>query len=160
MTLRQPLLVVARGKPDTFLRHMAIGRYKLARHIRKSFFAEVTVEAEETQTCPKTTIVVSNSAFDWLKDEYGPNAYEWPACQGYRKGAIFGAQYALAHTATGVATVRLTVTRIYAHPAHSDDACVAYASCFATWDALRVQGRSAPSISADGIRFDTSEPVD
>jgi len=133
---------------------MAIGRYKLARQIRRSFYADVILEAEPSM---QTIVVVSDSSFAWLRDEYGPNAGEWPVCQDYRRGAIFGTQYALAHTARGVVTARITITRIHAHPAHSDEGCIAYACCFATWDALGVQGHSEPTIGPEGVLFETSE---
>ncbi|MBN1311121.1 MAG: hypothetical protein JXB30_06850 [Anaerolineae bacterium] len=118
---------------------MATGSFKLTRGL----YAEVFVET--SQCNGQSRIRISPDAFAWLKDVYGPDAWEWPVCDEYRAGAIAGCKHALRHTSKGqVGGINVMVTKIDAHPAHSSWDSVAYASCFAVWNALGDKGTEHP----------------
>mgnify|MGYP000737129343 CR=1 FL=1 len=105
-------------------------------------------------TCePADAIAVglSPDVFAWLKDEYGPDAWEWPVCDGYRLAARRGVLYALNNSCH--APMAATITRIGAHPAHSTDDAIAYAAVFATWESIGVDGANHPEIDGNSILF-------
>lgn len=118
---------------------MAIGTHRLLRVVGGvTHFAEVSVDASPSQT---TNVVVSPDVFVWLKDEYGPDAFEWPACDDYRAGAVFGVEYALAHLERAASRTTITVLRIRVSAADSTREDVVLAACHATWKALGDAGR-------------------
>lgn len=137
---------------------MRIGHHRLARQSGGvSRYAEVTVGIESIQD-GEPVIELSGNEFAWLKEAYGPGAWEWPACADYRRGAAEGIQYALCHLAElkqGEGK-RVVVQDIRAHPAHSDESCVAYAACFATWAALAVEGTDTPRVERGEVIFPAS----
>jgi len=97
---------------------------------------------------PETNIEVAPGAFAWLKEEYGPDAWEWSICDDYRAGALSGCRHALANIET-IATCsacHVVISRIHAHPAHSSAKDVAFAACQATWQALGVKGLVDPEL--------------
>ncbi len=108
-------------------------------------YAEVTATAEFGGG---RSITVSPTAFAWLKDVYGPDAWEWPVCEAYRAAAISGAGFALRHIAgrDGIPEARVVIDRIHAAPADTTPDDVAYAAVFAVWQALGVEGSSQPSL--------------
>lgn len=131
---------------------MKAGSYKLLRQSDGiGLYAEVFVQAFGSQG--HSTVTVAPDAFAWLKDEYGPDAWEWPVCDDYRDGATAGCQYALNHTSHGpIDGLRVVISRINAHPAHSTWDAVAYASCFALWDAIQDTGTDHPELVAGKIQ--------
>ncbi|CAN5583459.1 hypothetical protein BH09VER1_BH09VER1_40250 [soil metagenome] len=133
---------------------MQSGRYKLVRQTGgRGFYADVTIEAKQETDGP--LLEISASAFAWLKDVYGPDAWEWPVCDEYRKSAIRGVRYALAHSVPVVDPSRLaiTVAVIHASPADTCPDSVALAACFATWNALGIRGSQEPRIVGGKIVF-------
>jgi hypothetical protein len=97
----------------------------------------------------------SGDEFAWLKDVYGPNAFEWGCCAEFRDGALRGVKYALNHVA-GVERlddVLIRIGKIDATPADTTGDDVAYAACYATWNALDVAGRDAPKFVGKGVVF-------
>lgn len=115
--------------------------YKVALSVEG--YAEISVDAEPVAA--ESSIVLSPAVFAWLKDVYGPDAWEWGACNAYRDGAQYGAQYALHNRASNIATKwRVVVTKIHAHPAHTSWDSVAIATCFAVWNAIGDEGSNAP----------------
>ena len=64
-------------------------------------FAEVTVRAS-TSRSSGFELRISPLAFDWLKEVYGPGAWEWAQCAAFRGGALRGVAYALQHTTSGI----------------------------------------------------------
>lgn len=131
--------------------------YKLLRVVGgRTYFARVTVDVNTTQTA---AAAVSTRAFAWLKDEYGPDAHEWPVCAEYREGALFGVEYALAHLAEPRPRPRVTVTRIEGFPADTCRDAVAVAACHATWAALGDAGTSHPRITNAGIAFENDDAI-
>jgi hypothetical protein len=131
---------------------MTTGRYKLGRQTgNRGFYAEVTVSTTPAEVSSST---VATGAFAWLKEDYGPNAYEWSFCDEYREGALFGARYALAHLAQPTSEVLVNILQIRAHPAHSDRDCVAFAACHATWQALGDLGLNHPRLESDRVVFE------
>lgn len=119
-----------------------------------SRYAEVIVGIEPIQD-GEPVIEFGGNEFAWLKEAYGPDVWEWPACAGYRRGATEGIQYALCHLAEPKQGQgkRVVVQVIRAHPAHSDESCVAYAACFATWTALGVEGIDLPRVERGEVVF-------
>jgi hypothetical protein len=125
-------------------RTLGTATYKLAKYIGgRSHYAELTTSAEFGGG---HSVQVSPAAFGWLKDEYGPNAWEWEVCEAYRAAAVSGAVFALRHIAgrDGMADATVVVDRIHAHPDHSPPDDVAYAAVFAVWKALGVEGGVLP----------------
>ena len=134
---------------------MQAGRYQLARQTGgRGFYAVVSVEVRDSTDGPVAE--VSPNAFAWLKDVYGPDAWEWPVCDDYRTSALRGVRFALANTVQPVdaGTVAVVVTDIHARPADSCPDSVAFAACHATWQALAVTGRNEPRIVGRKIVFD------
>lgn len=132
---------------------VAEATYRLRRYAAREHLAEVTVRVDETSG-GGPLLQVASDAFVWLKDVYGAQAWEWSRGQGYRLGALRGVVYALAHAAEPItlAGLSLTVTRIVARPPFTSEQDVAYAACFATWQACAVQPALEPF-------FEAGEPV-
>ena len=116
-------------------------------------YAEVAVECVDCAS--EQGIRVAADAFAWLKEDYGPKAWEWPVCDGYRRAAIKGVEYALAHTSSAIETANLDITigRIHASPADTSDLSVALAACNATWEALRLTPSVLPRFEGREIVF-------
>ncbi|ABW26027.1 hypothetical protein [Acaryochloris marina] len=133
---------------------MDIGYYKLAKQINGLFhYAEVHLEKVDVFTLPM--VQVAKGAFAWLKDDYGPDAWEWAICDDYRQGAIQGVQYALDNVGKGMAfqKVGILITTIKSHPAHGTVYSVAFAACMATWTLLEVDGISHPYFQGEKLVF-------
>jgi hypothetical protein len=129
---------------------MATGNHKLLRvSAGVSHYADVTVDVGPAEAA---SVLVQDGAFAWLKDEHGPDAYEWTECAEYRAGAVAGVRYALSHLASPSGLWRVIVTRIHAHPAHSTYGSVALAACHATWNALGESGVDPPELVGGRIR--------
>jgi hypothetical protein len=127
------------------------GHYKLAKQSGGlGFFAEVRVTLSDR---PNAGIAVADSAFAWLKEDYRANAWEWAECDAFRAGAIRGANFALDHALTPAPMVGVTIELIRAAPADTTAACVAYATCFAVWDALNDSGDGLVQILGRDIFF-------
>ena len=124
---------------------MREGRYSLRTESGGvSHYAIVSVVVGETNDGPK--IELSDDALAWLKDSYGPDAFGWECCAEFRDGALRGAKYALANGA-GVARldrVLVCIDMIYARVADNAGDDLAYAACYATWNALGVVGENHP----------------
>ena len=134
---------------------MQTGRYKLIRHSEgRPFYADVTVQVKPVENGPQ--VEVSNSAFSWLKREYDSDAWGWALCEDFRAGAIHGVQFALANTKTGPAMKRYSVTVTEIQTSVATGTCpksVAFAACYATWQALHDAGRNEPKIVDRQIVF-------
>ena len=133
---------------------MDICHYKLAKQIDGiSHYAEVHLEKIDLFALP--TVQVAKSAFTWLKDDYGPDAWEWAICDDYRQGAIQGVQYALDNVGKGIAFHKfgILITLIKSHPAHGTGHSVAFAACMATWKLLEVDGISHPYFQGGQLIF-------
>lgn len=132
---------------------MAEATFVLRRHAAREHLAEVTVRVD-VGSAGGPLLQVASDAFAWLKDVYGPDAWEWSRGHDYRLGALRGVVYALAHAAEPIALagLSLTVARIVARPPFTSEQDVAYAACFATWQACAVQPALEP-------RFEAGEPV-
>ncbi len=135
---------------------MQTGTHRLARQSGGvSLYAVVTVGVQAT--AGESSVEFSGSEFAWLKDAYGPDAWEWSSCADYRRGAVRGVQYALRHSPGAAhANVRVIVLAIHAHPAHSTEDSVAYAACFATSEALRVEVIDPPTVAEGKVTFPAS----
>lgn len=122
-------------------------------------YAEVSVQC--IQIPHGHRIEIGSEVFAWLKDDYGPDAWGWACCDGYRRAAIAGAEYAIAHSVSPAdnASVLITVTKIHAAPADTSDAAVAYAAYYATWSALDTKPTNEPHIDGRNIIFDKGHIV-
>jgi hypothetical protein len=109
--------------------------------------ALVSVAVNPAEGTPQ--VEVSPDAFAWLKEDYGPGAWEWAVCDDYRAGAVSGSEYALSNIEGSGAPppVRVVITRIRAHPAQSSPRDVFIAACCAVWKALGVEGARMPQLS-------------
>lgn len=116
-------------------------------------YAIVSVALKETDDGPR--VELSGDEFAWLKDTYGPGAWEWACCAEFRAGALRGAGYALAQAADAadLKGVLVSINMIHASVADTTGAAVAYAACFATWDALGVEGVNPPEFVGREVRF-------
>ena len=124
---------------------MARERYRLAKQVNGRFaYAEVEVSAAVVEQGMRS-VVVSDHVFAWLKDVYGPDAWEWAVCDEYRKAAIEGAHVALDHASPAVEAA-VVIERIRAAPADSSAETIAYAAAQATWRALDVRPTKALQI--------------
>ena len=120
--------------------------YKLARILGGwPHFADVTASAEFGGG---HSVAVSPGAFAWLKDAYGPHAREGPVCDAYRAAAISGVEFALRHIAgrPGIPEAQVVIDRINVSPTDTTPDDVEYASVFAVWRALGVEGRVQPAL--------------
>ena len=117
-------------------------------------YAEVTIECDENKS--QGMIEVSNDAFAWLKEVYGPNTCEWPVFDNFRHAAIRGVKYALANSITIIDSLHMTVLikKINVSPADTTDSCVAFAACYATWKALELTPSIEPRFQGPEIFFD------
>lgn len=117
-------------------------------------YAQITLTVEEI---PSTGLIVQilPTAFAWLKDVYGPDAWEWPVCDEYRRSALFGVAYALQHAEFpfDIACVTISVVTIHASPADTSGNAVAYATAFALWQACGVEPRVQPRLEGRRIIF-------
>lgn len=130
------------------------GRFKLARQSGGiGLYADVTVLVSEIGQGPE--IEFSGSEFAWLKDVYGPDAFEWACCHEFRRGAVAGASYAVEHLSDSLDgnRLRVVIEKIHAAPADTNERCVAYATCFAIWNALGLEGTQKPEIRGREIYF-------
>lgn len=125
---------------------MPTGEYKLARQIGgRGHYARVKVDV----TPGPPGIVVADSVFAWLKDEYGPEAWEWRDCDDMREGARAGAAYALQNRVAQGPLAQVVVAEIHASPVDTSKADVAFATCFAVWNALSDHGEAQPTLDQD-----------
>lgn len=115
-------------------------------------YAKVSVTAEPADE--GSSVVVSDDVFAWLKDVYGPDAYEWNVCDAYRDGAKAGAAYALKHrTAHDQDHWKIVITKIDVSPVDSTEQTVAFATCMAVWDAIGDEGMHAPYFVGRAVVF-------
>jgi hypothetical protein len=130
------------------------GRYSLREQSGGVYhYAFVSVVLGETNNGPK--VELSGDELAWLKDTYGPDAFEWDCCAEFREGALRGARYAIDHAA-GVERldkVLMRVSMIHARLADTTGDDVAYATCYATWDALGVVGENHPEFVGGEVVF-------
>ena len=128
---------------------MGQATHKLVKTIHGiTHYAEVTVTV--TFEGNGTSISVSPAVFAWLKDVYGPDAWEWATCDAYRDGAVSGAVFALGHVSGEYRQMDTSVIidRIHALLVDTTPSAVRYATCMAVWKALGVEGTELPDLIA------------
>lgn len=128
--------------------------YRLAsQHAGVGHFAEVTVRVADSAS-GGFELRISPLVFDWLKELYGPNAWEWAVCDEFRGGAARGVAYALQHTRTTVNwRLAIEVVRIRARPPDTTADDVALATCFATWQACGLEPAMTPRLEGGVVVF-------
>jgi hypothetical protein len=75
---------------ETWRRRQLVGQatFKLAKQFNGvTHYAEATITARFDESLPPVTI--SPAVFAWLRDDYGPDAYEWAVCVKYREEGHF-----------------------------------------------------------------------
>lgn len=129
-----------------------LGEYKLNRASGGlSHYARVWVRIEEADT---GSVTLDASDFAWLKEEYGPDAWQWAVCDDYRDEALDGCRYALDHLAAPpTMPLHVHVIGIHAHPAHTTKGSVKMAACLAVWRALEDEGRDRPELLDGSFHF-------
>ncbi|MES1176670.1 MAG: hypothetical protein ABUL62_20270 [Myxococcales bacterium] len=125
---------------------MSTGEYKLARYLGgRTHYARVKVEI----TPGAQGVAIADSVFGWLKDVYGPEAWEWRDCDHMRDGARAGALHALQNLLDSASVGHVLVTEIHASPVDTSTTDVAFATCLAVWNALGDQGRVQPTLDQE-----------
>jgi len=125
---------------------MATGEYKLIRQVGgRGHYARVKVDVLPGEN----GVTIADTAFAWLKEVYGPDAWEWRDCDDMRDGARAGATYALRNRAAVRPSEHVLVTEIHARPVDTSRADVALATCRAVWVALGEPGREQPTLDHD-----------
>lgn len=118
-------------------------------------FARVGVSAELSSG--ESVVCMSPDVFAWLKEAYGPNAGEWPACDTYRQGAWAGATYALANRSQSKPPWKIVITEIQVTLVDSTWDSVALAACRAVWQAIEDPGTSHPYWVGRKVKFPADE---
>ncbi|PHQ31850.1 hypothetical protein [Rhodopirellula bahusiensis] len=111
-------------------------------------YAEVIAS---TTPSDQDAVQISPNVFAWLKDDYGPDAWEWPICDDCRAAAERGAKLALSSSEHDPTLV--TILMIRGHHFHTSTDAVAFAATYATIESLGVTGNNLPQIDGDSIRF-------
>jgi len=121
-----------------------------------TLFGEATVSVSMDSKLNR--IVFSEHVFDWLKQEYGQNATIWPVTDEneYVKGARKGVEHVVRHLPPEYSgrNVSFTVERLFVSPVDSTEDTIAYAACFAAWQALGVKPVMPPMIQGRQIVFE------
>ena len=122
-------------------------QYRLAKQTRTgSAYAEVTLDVR-TPGAGGRLVHLSPDVFAWLKQAYGPGAWEWPACDEYRQAALDGVLFALENASPPAPEhSSVVVEEIRVHPAHSTARHVTFAAAHATWQALGLQPSRPPPL--------------
>lgn len=139
---------------DIFSRMMNKAQYKLAKQVGGvGHFSEVHLE--RCNAIKSDNISVAEDAFSWLREWYGPDAWEWSICDEYRDGAIKGVKYGLANLvqASKVQDLGILITKVISHPAHGTGDSVAFAACMATWKLIGDDGALHPYFQDENIVF-------
>lgn len=111
--------------------------YKLLTNAgNRTFFAKVAVEVVDGQEGPRVRL--GADAFGWLKPPYAPAEHGDAGPLELQQAAVTGVEYALARAGRRGDGITVVVQEIVDSAADSTPACVAYAACQATWNALGV----------------------
>jgi len=122
---------------------MATGEYKLLRHrAGRGSYARVKVTVSEGEQA----VVVEDNVFAWVKEAYGPNAFEHRDDDDFRGGAKVGAEYALRNRTKPGPMQHVRVSEIHFTNVDTARAGVAFAACFAVWNALGDPGANPPTL--------------
>jgi len=126
------------------MRQTATATHRIAESSGGCFhYAEITVIVWQSDN--DSSVTLSPDVFSWLKDLYGANAWEWPACETYRAASISGANYAIKNiNDKAMGYFRVEITRIHAVVVDTTWDSVAMATCFAVWKALDFKGENIP----------------
>jgi len=121
---------------------MASGEYKLvSQRAGRGLYARVKVVVSEG----KPGVVVDDDVFAWVKEEYGPNAFAYRDSDDFRGAAKLGAEHALRNLRSPSPLLQVRVVEIHVNTVDSTRSAVAYAACFAVWNALGDPGTDAPT---------------
>ena len=117
-----------------------------------TLFSEVTLSI--AINCEFQQIIISDHVCDWMKD----SRHGWPTQleNEYFTGARRGVEYALKHLPKDFLqrSMKITIEKILAVEVDSTSDSVAYAACFATWQALNVVPIKPPQIREKKIIFE------
>jgi hypothetical protein len=119
------------------------GKYKLVRQTSgRGYYAVVQVEISGATNGPM--VEIENGLPDWIHKEYGA-------------AAIDGVHYALRHTGSilNLNTIHVKITAIQEFLVDTCSGSVGFAACYATWDALGVEGENPPRLVNMRVEFPT-----
>jgi hypothetical protein len=130
---------------------MSQSSYKFVKTIAgRTCFAEITVEVLRQTGC--RGVKISDAVFSWLKELYGPNAWEWSPCDDWRKAAARGAEEALALSGNAD-MVGIVIQKIHGILVDTTAPAVAHAACYATLKALGSEVDFQPRIENNRLVF-------
>ena len=116
--------------------------YRLFKVVNKLLhYAEIELDISPSET---NLVVLSGKEFLWLKNEYGPNAWEWNCCVDYRHSCMAGCNLALNEISPMKFIV--IVNEIKVSPCDSSFNDVKHASCLAVYDYLKIESRNLPGL--------------
>ena len=123
-------------------------------------FAEVSISV--CYGADRHSVTISEHVFDWESEVYSSKAIIPKVREDdeFIRGARKGVEYALANAASFIYKdhVAITIETIRVLLCDSTENTVAYAACFATWQALETEGRSTPKIVGRRVVFPDSHP--
>lgn len=117
-------------------------------------FAHLAEVAVTVEAAAGDEVTVSNEAFDWRRDVYGPRAVvRGPGDESLVAEAVEGVQYVLGHVPARGGGRRVQVTKIWVSPVDTWVGDVKVAAALAVCEALGVELEPAPRLGADGPVF-------
>jgi hypothetical protein len=118
-------------------------------------YAEVSVSAN--RDARERAVTISQHIYDWEREAYGLDdvVSQVKEDDEFVRGARKGIEYALDRIATPIDRNRISVEvdKIHVLLCDSTENTVAYAACYATWQALEVKGSIEPKIVGREIIF-------
>ncbi len=121
---------------------MAFGEFRLARQrAGRGLYARVKVEV----TKGDPTVLVDDDVFAWVNEVYAPNASAYRDSDDFRGAAKLGAEHALRNLSNTSTLQRVRVVEIHVTTVDSTRSAVAFATCFAVWNALGDPGTNHPT---------------
>lgn len=122
---------------------MAIGEYKLARQVGgRGHYARVRVSVSEGEP----SVNVADDVFAWVEQAYAPNAFAYRDTDDFCGGAKLGAEHALRHLTKATPLQQVRVAEIHFLTVDTTRSQVAFAACFAVWNALEDPGSNHPAL--------------
>jgi hypothetical protein len=117
-----------------------------------TLFSEVAVSI--TSNSESQQIIISSQVCDWMES----NRHGWPTelKSEYFNGARRGVEYAIEHLPKDfhLENMKITIEKIVAVEVDSTSDTVAYAACFAIWQALNIAPIKPPQICGRKIIFE------
>ena len=137
------------------------GEHKLKKQVGdRGYYAVVRVDIEPIVSGPK--IVFMGKALSQMYGRYEPNAIVDEADLDAEGRAVkWGIEYALQHIPEDceISDIRVIVEEIMSMVVDTTPGALAFAACYATWDALGIEGQMKPFIGMARIHFPGEEDL-